>query len=80
METIKKHDRKAGFYFDPPTCLQHNKSGCICIDNKDEFCLKYAVSAVDNYIEHSEHPKRHKQYEKYFLKIQLERNEFSMWI
>ena len=39
----------SGFYFDPPTCLQHFKSGCICIDNKDEFCLKYAISAVDNY-------------------------------
>ena len=45
----KKHDHKAGFYFDPPTCLQQSKSGCICIDNKDEFCAKYAISAVDNY-------------------------------
>ena len=66
----KKHDRRAGFYFDPPTCLQQPKSGCICIDNKDEFCAKYAISAVDNYEKHSEHPRRHKQWEKYFKNYQ----------
>ena len=64
----RKHERKAGFYFDPPTCLQNSKSGCVCIDNKNELCLKYATSAVDNWDERSEHPKRHKQYEKYFPK------------
>ena len=47
--------------------MKHRESGVIVIDNKNEYCFKYAVCASLHYNDkHREHPKRHTQYEEYF--------------
>jgi hypothetical protein len=46
--------------------LSTHNSGCICIDNKDEYCLKYAIACGEHFHEcHINHQKRHQHYIKY---------------
>ena len=60
----RANQHRGGFYFEPPDCLKHRESGVIVIDNKNEYCFKYAVCASLHYNDkHREHPKRHTQYE-----------------
>lgn len=62
----KHADKRCGFYFDPPYFIKRNESGCICIDNKGQFCLKYAIACADHLRDIERyHPNRHKQYEQY---------------
>ena len=63
----KKRKLRGGFYFELPDFLKNSKSGCICIDNKNEYCLKYDNACAEHFNDcHREHPRRHQQYEKYF--------------
>ena len=61
----RKHSKRGGFYFDPPSFMKNSKSGCICVDDKGGRCLQYAIEAV-LHPSTSGHPSRHKQYEQYF--------------
>ena len=60
-----KHKRhRAGFYFELPAWL--GKKGVLRIDNKDEYCFKYAVCACLHPSPDPLHPRRHTQYEQFF--------------
>ena len=68
-----------GFYFEPPSFIKTHNSGCICIDNKDEYCLKYAVACAKHFMDcHREHPRRHQQYEQYFVEDNYKRMNFPV--
>ena len=74
-----KHKKRGGFYFEPPEFIKNSKSGCICIDNKNEYCLKYANACAEHFKDcHREHPRRHQQYEKYFDEHNYKRMNFPV--
>jgi hypothetical protein len=50
-----------------PECLKHHESGCITIDNKNQYCFKYSIACAEHLRDKQrEHPRRHSQYEEYF--------------
>ena len=74
-----KHRIQGGFYFDPPAFIKTHNSGCICIDNKNEYCLKYVIACAEHFHDcHREHPRRHQQYEKYFSEHDYKRMNFPV--
>ena len=76
---IKQRRIRGGFYFDPPEFIKTHNSGCICIDNKNEYCLKYAVAFAERFKDcHRDPPRRYLQYEKYFNEHNYKRINFPV--
>jgi hypothetical protein len=74
----KQRRIRGGFYFEPPEFIKNSKSGCIWIDNKDEYCLKYAVACAEHFKDCSDHPRRHQHYMKYFEEHNYKRMNFPI--
>ena len=62
----KQRRIRGGFYFEPPSFIKNSKSGCICIDNKNQFCLKYAILCDHLNDFHRGNPRRYLQYDEIF--------------